>query len=122
MGTHDSYTAMTVDVAYATIRAWFTTTGVQYGIVPSGACMYRTPEGHRCGIGALIPDADYAPFMEKRDPDELIDLLWPDTIDPNLSDFLNEVQSIHDTAAKSLVPMEEFIGLLDDEYAWFKER
>lgn len=30
----------------------------------NGGCRYRTPEGHRCAIGCLIPDDKYDPKID----------------------------------------------------------
>lgn len=35
-------------------------------------CMYRTPEGLKCFIGALIPDEEYTPELEGREVDQLL--------------------------------------------------
>lgn len=49
-----------------------------YKTLPNGehgeqyACQYRSPDGHRCAIGCLIPDSDYKPEMEGKDLDDLL--------------------------------------------------
>jgi hypothetical protein len=35
-----------------------------------GTCLYRGPNGLKCGIGALIPDANYSPAMDMAMPFE----------------------------------------------------
>lgn len=30
-------------------------------------CLYRSPDGCKCGAGQIIPDEDYAPSMENKD-------------------------------------------------------
>ena len=37
-------------------------------------CMYRSPEGHKCAIGCLIPDSEYSNDMEGRDLNDLLKL------------------------------------------------
>ena len=71
-------------------------------------CMYRAPDGNRCFVGALIPDAAYDPAMDNLEnfPDSTIDNVLDEydglaesltgagyTTEPY---FLQELQGIHD--------------------------
>lgn len=68
-----------------------------------GVCMYRTMDGRKCPVGALIPDDLYRPEMEGRDVTSLSKSSRNDWMDRELGDFfrehlpmLKEVQYIHD--------------------------
>jgi len=37
----------------------------QQSINAAGSCLYRTKDGLKCAVGALIPDAEYSPWMEQ---------------------------------------------------------
>lgn len=56
-------------------------------------CMYRAPDGCKCGAGPLIPDADYQPYFEGRSISSIV----------GFSDFFGHdialvfsLQTIHD--------------------------
>lgn len=68
-------------------------------------CKYRTPNGQKCAVGALIPDELYDPSYEgkavqtinmfaKQDFDEFL-------FDPKLEPFLTYLQDLHDRAAET---------------------
>jgi hypothetical protein len=58
-------------------------------------CQYRGPNGLKCAVGHLIPDDKYHESLEKLNPYDLIKVSIIDF--PMLdSDFLVELQSIHD--------------------------
>ena len=71
-------------------------------------CMYRAPDGNRCFVGALIPDAAYDPAMDNLDnfSEATIDHVLGEY--PGLAEsltgagyttepyFLQELQGIHD--------------------------
>ncbi len=60
-------------------------------------CQYRGPNGLKCAVGYLIPDEKYHESLEKLNPYDLIKVSIIDF--PMLdSDFLVELQSIHDTS------------------------
>jgi len=69
-------------------------------------CMYRGPDGLKCGIGHLIPDDKYIPYLEHFSIDELI--LNPSDFDTKCiisslfleqdSEFLDYAQQCHDEA------------------------
>lgn len=63
---------------------------------PNGHCLYRAPNGHKCLIGALIPDDLYTPDMEELAPDEV-----PINADPAIPNhILIELQFlVHDHAS-----------------------
>lgn len=58
-------------------------------------CKYRTPDGNRCFIGALIPDEEYS-----RDFELLAGIMdvykRVSTLDGSLFDFYKDLQFIHD--------------------------
>jgi len=67
-------------------------------ITSRGQCRYRTPDGLKCFIGALIPDEVYGPDMERMRVCALME------IDPDISRMfeginpyqLDQLQRIHD--------------------------
>lgn len=63
-------------------------------------CYYRSPEGHKCAIGCLIPDADYSPEFEEKNLDKLLDQkLLPARTHNELSkhrELLKALQFTHD--------------------------
>lgn len=82
---------MTPQEIYNTVVSHLLAQGEPARIVDNtGAqCMYRTPDGKKCAIGVLIPDADYDPAMEGLPVLQLLDL-----------------------AIDSLAPYREHVGLL----------
>jgi len=68
-------------------------------LTADGECVYRSPDGYKCFIGALIPDAVYVPKMEGIAAGALVEF-YPTTyylfagIDSN---SLSTLQEIHDT-------------------------
>lgn len=61
-------------------------------------CAYRTPEGLKCAIGALIPDEIYSPKMENTSAAGLCDE-FPcvgNLFEPKIGNFLNGIQRVHD--------------------------
>lgn len=65
-----------------------------------GACAYRTPRGAVCAAGIFI--TDYDPKMECRGFIGVVDV-FPDSVDPMAArhkDFVDSIQSCHDSAAK----------------------
>jgi len=77
-----------------------------------GMCLYRTKDGKKCAVGALIPDALYSPRIEGYTVHRLIDEypgiynLFID-VDYNL---LRHMQSIHDKVPINMW-REKFIRL-----------
>jgi hypothetical protein len=75
-----------------------------------GACKYRTSDGLKCAIGALIPDEDYMPEMEGFDVRNLIQNFGLETggVGPAL---LAELQYVHDRATTwHNVPAGRFVS------------
>ena len=70
-----------------------------------GVCMYRTPDGRKCAIGALIPDEVYSQRLEDKSVGALL-LEFPDIMRASgLSEgdlcFLFALQDVHDGCASS---------------------
>lgn len=66
----------------------------------TGMCMYRSPDGLKCAMGALIPDDIYDPAFEGHAIDILISRYdrLDSLFDPECSDdfFLCSLQRVHD--------------------------
>jgi hypothetical protein len=87
-------------------------------------CMYRTPDGRKCAIGALIPDEVYSKRLEDKSVGTLL-LEFPDIMRASgLSDgdlcFLFALQDVHDGCASSNKPFLNYFShsmrLLADIY------
>lgn len=69
-------------------------------------CQYLTPTGLQCGVGCLIPRADYKAIIENNGVRDIIDRLYPETLPRNtwgedMSDrieLLCCIQGLHDDA------------------------
>lgn len=79
-------------------------------------CQYRSPDGLKCFIGAIIPDELYNPDMEGSNIESVL-LYYPDFKEflgvPDLT-FLIQLQNIHDWS-----PVEDWIQelkLIANEY------
>lgn len=63
--------------------------------IEGGQCKYRTSNGLKCFIGALIPDDKYDPYLEGHISSEVLKAIGIDyTIDNRI--FLCELLIIHD--------------------------
>jgi hypothetical protein len=66
----------------------------------SGSCQYRTSDGLKCAVGALIPDEMYRPEMDTiwcSVASEIVDEFdLPSWMRENVS-LLNDLQKVHDT-------------------------
>lgn len=97
-----------------------------------GMCMYRTPDGRKCTIGALIPDEVYSQRLEDKSVGTLV-LEFPDIMRASgLSGrglgltsygdlcFLSDLQGVHDSCASSNKPFLNYFAhsmrLLADIY------
>lgn len=61
-----------------------------------GICAYRSPEGFKCAIGAVLTDEEYVPSMEGKSVEGLIRLgRFPLRLVP-VQNVLNDLQNIHD--------------------------
>jgi hypothetical protein len=73
-------------------------------------CLYRTPDGLSCAVGALIPKEAYSPAMENRSLNKLLEskLLPLDFQDEFTKhrDLLIELQDTHDCSPVSLWEVE----------------
>ena len=77
----------------------------------SGGCVYRSPEGLRCAVGALIPDGAYHPGLEGlgASSDCVMDVLVDAGVVPAgcvpsspVMDMLDSLQYVHDTCPHGL--------------------
>lgn len=67
--------------------------------------MYRTSDGNRCAIGALIPDDDYSPLFENKSVGS-IGIMWGGLNE----DMLSDLQSAHDLNCNWNVERTKFTG------------
>jgi len=82
------------------------------------ACLYRGPEGHKCGAGWLIPDALYEHYMEGKtilwvlqNYSEVEKAVLPTDLCLHAGQrLLSQIQSIHDDCLVEEWP-EEFENL-----------
>lgn len=65
-----------------------------------GFCRYRTESGLMCAVGCLIPDEKYTPKIEGI-PVGNIPHALPFPTDPELLDFLTDLQGYHDSDLRS---------------------
>lgn len=67
-----------------------------------GNCRYRTGDGRKCAVGALIPDDAYTPYCESLSAEDLFvvrpEMMRAAGITSDDSGFLVSLQSAHDTA------------------------
>lgn len=76
------------------------------------SCAYRDGKGNKCFVGALIPDELYNPAIESTDAENAIDILY--MLDKFESiDFLNRLQTIHDSSFDN---REEKLMFIAKEY------
>jgi len=69
----------------------------------SSVCLYRSDDGSKCAVGALIPDSEYDPAMEfsivedryTPEPASAIQC-WAQSNYPNDLKLLNRLQKLHD--------------------------
>lgn len=69
------------------------------GPTSGNGCLYRGPDGRRCAVGALIPNAIYHKDMEGRTARDLL-VIYPEVAVRFLDDdavwLLAELQAVHD--------------------------
>ncbi len=61
-----------------------------------GQCVYRGPNGVKCGVGGFIPDDWFTPSMEY----QVVGAIWPgikDLFESDDSSLLSMLQNIHDS-------------------------
>lgn len=63
---------------------------------PSTVCAYRTSDGKKCAIGALIPNEEYKPEFESKSVVAIINEWDPPCLQGLKMDFLESLQSVHD--------------------------
>jgi hypothetical protein len=68
-----------------------------------GMCMYRTPDGRKCAIGALIPDEAYNPNCEAAPVSDLFihhpKMMQASGLRSEDQDLLSDLQVAHDDTA-----------------------
>jgi len=70
-----------------------------FSLESSTTCVYRHPCGHKCAVGALIPDEAYDPGFEGSDATDK-DVVLAASMNPEDAIFLNDAQdSLHDSIA-----------------------
>jgi hypothetical protein len=101
-----------------------------------GNCKYRTSKGHKCAVGAWIPDKLYRPEMEgvnvytvARYNLTSFEIAGQTAVQTALAasgisgpelPFMKTLQELHDTAAYDKLPFDEFLldlGLLRNRIA-----
>lgn len=63
---------------------------------PFVGCMYRHPDGLKCFVGALIPDAEYDQNMEDKRVEVLVRDFDPPSLRGLCRPLLMDLQRIHD--------------------------
>lgn len=104
---------MTEQQAYEKIREYFTRPEAQLS-KEDGVCYYRSPGGHKCPAGVLIPDSYYEPLMEKKRISSVV-MQWPEVssiLGSGGYRFASQAQMLHDKNTTTSVRM--FIKKLDD--------
>lgn len=64
-----------------------------------GGCMYRSPDGLKCGAGCLISDEEHKAFEDKEDSLEWNswnDLVSSGKVPGNHEELISEIQAMHD--------------------------
>lgn len=81
--------------------------------IDDGRCRYRMAGGHRCAIGALIPDELYKEEFEGASAYRLVDRLYAFEIADwrEHKELLKHLQSIHDGCAQTTVGAFNLIAL-----------
>lgn len=68
----------------------------------SGECVYRSPDGARCGVGHCIPDDEYKPEFDKNADDNSIGahllVRKCPSIPTELTQLLAAIQGAHDSS------------------------
>lgn len=78
------------------------------------SCAYRTPRGLKCAAGCLIPDEKYNPEFENATFSGVL-LFGTLTCDPDLVDFIENLQMAHD-ARGSLHELQNELRDIANEY------
>jgi hypothetical protein len=81
---------------------------------PEDKCVYKTPDGKKCAVGALIKPAHYDPSFDadngtpvSRLSDEVINYLGVDNIE-----WLGRLQTCHDDCARNWYQGEGYTGVV----------
>ena len=79
-----------------------------------GVCMYRTPGGRKCAIGALIPDEVYSRSLENKSVRTLLrefpDIMRASGLSGGDLRFLSDLQAVHDGCASSDEPFLNYFS------------
>ena len=79
-------------------------------------CMYRTPDGRKCAVGALIPDEAYDPSCEGEGVSTLFreypDMMRVSGLTRRHEVLLIDLQRAHDSAAESGCFLSDLSGKL----------
>lgn len=86
----------------------------------SSACLYRTPEGLACAVGALIPNEEYSPTFERCTATTILRTAskHPETY-PTLAQYvpfttmLHDLQEVHDTTTSADIAAWWKAGLIE---------
>lgn len=70
----------------------------------SGGCLYRGPNGAKCGIGHLITDDEYNEKMEMRGVMSLLEAYTFKNFDFTNISILNAIQRLHDNNGPEIWP------------------
>ena len=96
--------AMTAQQVFDRVATHLFTQGRRATLGLAGGCRYRTPDGLKCAVGCMIPDALYLPEMDKNAKDSNLGLSAEELIEefsemeplrPHM-DLLMDLQSVHD--------------------------
>lgn len=92
-------------------------------------CMYRGPDGKKCGVGLFIPDPLYDPIFEGRSAEGLKDAiglnglpeqvakLYPEILAafPLKLEGMQKIQNKHDEASNDESALDGMIHFIEDE-------
>lgn len=94
---------MTRQEMYSKVKAAINAQGAPAWDELSGVCVYRTKDGKRCAVGALVPDEEYIPMMEGSRVQSIKPEYTPRSL-ASLSgediQFVADMQTAHDYSAE----------------------
>jgi hypothetical protein len=86
----------------------------------SKACVYRAPDGCKCGFGYFIPDDKYSPGMEGKSAFGVIDRYGLSEFKDH-SPLMSQIQNVHDSSnnwnstqamREALIAIKDYLPLL----------
>ena len=109
---------MDTQTAYENIRAYFSREGAVLAKSEQGFCSYRTTEGNKCAVGALIPDEMYVSDMECGMVYDLLEEfpIVKDYLRGVDESFLIKAQSLHDHDASDAPNFVARLDFLADQF------